>query len=280
MVPKNTVAIVTDSIADIPPEEVEALHITVVPALVTVEGKTYLDGEELSRDEFYRRMPSLSEPATTAAPSPLAFEKVYRRLLSSGVERILSIHVASNLSGMLNTVHQAAQAFGDHIHLFDSKQLSLGQGFQAMEAASAARKDMSFESVLETTRIARGKINFIAMINTLEYLKRSGRINWLRAGMGDLLRLKLLVKVADGVIERLGMTRTRSKALSQLLSLANSWGPLKRLAVLHSAIPEEAADVADILRHQSSHPPLVVDVTTALGVHVGPKSIGLVGLSK
>jgi DegV family protein with EDD domain len=280
MVLKNTVAIVTDSIADIPPEEVDALHITVVPALVTVEGKTYLDGEELSRDEFYRRMPSLSEPATTAAPSPLAFEKVYRRLISSGVERILSIHVASNLSGMLNTVHQAAQAFGDRIHLFDSKQLSLGQGFQAMEAASAARKDMSFESVLETTRIARGRINFIAMINTLEYLKRSGRINWLRAGMGDLLRLKLLVRVADGVIERLGMTRTRSKALSQLLSLANSWGPLKRLAVLHSAIPEEAADVADILRHQSSHPPLVVDVTTALGVHVGPKSIGLVGLSK
>ena len=280
MVPNNTIAIVTDSIADIPQEEVEALSITVVPALITVEGETYRDGEDLSRDEFYRRMPSLSEPATTAAPSPLAFEKVYRRLLDSGIERILSIHVASNLSGMFNTVYQAAQAFGDRIHLFDSKQLSMGQGFQVMEAASAVLKQMSFESVLETTLLARRKINLIAMINTLEYLKRSGRIDWLRAGMGDLLRLKLLVRVADGAIERLGMTRTRSKALNQLLTLANSWGPLKRLAVLHSAIPEEAANVADKLRHQCLLPPLIVDVTTALGVHVGPNAIGLVGLSR
>ncbi len=280
MVLKRSVAVVTDSIADIPPEEAEALHITVVPALVTVEGVSYLDGEELSRDEFYHRMPSLSEPATTAAPSPLAFENVYRRLLSSGVERILSIHVAANLSGMLNTVHQAAQAFGDRIYLFDSKQLSLGQGFQVMEAAAAALKGMPFESVLETTHFARRKVHFVAMINTLEYLKRSGRIGWLSAGMGNLLHLKLLVRVVDGVIERLGITRTRSKAISQLLSLTNSWGPLKRLAVLHSAAPEEAANVADKIRHQSSSPPLVVGITTALGVHVGPNAIGLVGLSK
>ena len=173
MVTSRTIAVVTDSIADIPAEEAEALGITVVPALVTVEGQTYLDGEELPRDEFYRRMPSLSEPATTAAPSPLAFEKVYRRLFSSGIERILSIHVASNLSGMFNTVYQAAQAFGDRIHLFDSKQLSMGQGFQVMEAASAVLKGMSFESVLETTLFARSRINLIAMINTLEYLRRS-----------------------------------------------------------------------------------------------------------
>jgi DegV family protein with EDD domain len=156
----------------------------------------------------------------------------------------------------------------------------MGLGFQVMEAASAALTGMPFESVLETALNAQEKVRLIALIDTLEYLKRSGRVSWLRAGLGDLLNIKLLLRVADGIIEKIGFIRTRRKGINQLLSLARSWGPLKRLAVLHSNIPDEAAELAEQLRDMSSIPPLIVDVTTLIGTYVGPNGIGLAGLCK
>jgi fatty acid-binding protein DegV len=118
------------------------------------------------------------------------------------------------------------------------------------------------------------------MIDTLVYLRRSGRVGWIRAGIGELLRVKLLIRVADGVVQRIGEVRTKHKALDQLLGIAESWSPLDRLAVLHSGVPEEAATFAERVRHLSDRTPLIVDVTTAIGTHVGPGSIGLAALSR
>ena len=277
---KPTVAIVTDSIADIPAKQVEALKITVVPAILIIEGQSYVDGEEISREEFYQRMPTFSEPATTAIPSSMAFEKRYRSLLDSGYEHILSIHVASQLSGMINAASQAAQAFSDRVCIFDSKQLTMGLGFQVMEAAEASLRGESFDSVLEVVRSARDRVRLVALIDTLEYLKRSGRISWLRARMGDLLQMKLLVNVLDGDVGRLAVARTHRKGVIQLLSHVESWGSLERLAVLHSGIADEALSFVDKVRHLSAKQPLIVDVTTLIGTHVGPKAIGLAGLCK
>ena len=157
---KPSVAIVTDSIADIPAEQVEALKISVVPAILIIEGQSYVDGEEISREEFYQRMPTFSEPATTAIPSSIAFEKRYRKLLDSGYDRILSIHVSSQLSGMINAASQAAQAFNDRVRIFDSKQLTMALGFQVMEAAEASLRGESFDSVLEVVRSARDRVRW------------------------------------------------------------------------------------------------------------------------
>lgn len=275
---KPSVAIVTDSIADLPTEQAETLKISVVPAILIIEGQSYIDGEEISREEFYRRMPSMSEPATTAIPSSIAFEKEYRKLLDSGFKHVLSIHVASQLSGMINAASQAAQAFNGRVRIFDSKQLTMALGFQVMEAAEASLRGESFDSVLEVTRSARDRVRLVALIDTLEYLKRSGRISWLRASLGDLLQMKLLVNVVDGVVGRLGITRTHRKGVIQLLSHVKSWGSLERLAILHSGILDEASAFADEVRHLSANPPLIVDVTTLIGTHVGPKAIGLAGL--
>lgn len=277
---KPSIAIVTDSTADIPHAVVEDLKITVVPAILIIEGRSYIDGEEISREEFYRLLPTLSEPPTTAIPSPAAFEKEYRRLFSLGFDRVLSIHVAHQLSGMINAVNQAAQAFGDRVHIFDSRQLTMALGFQVMEAAAASLRGESFESVLEILRSTRERVRLVALIDTLEFLKRSGRISWLRASLGDLLQMKMLVSVLNGVVERIGITRTRRKGVSQLLSHAKTWGSLERLAVLHSAIPDEAVAMAENVRHLSTNPPLIVDVTTVIGTHIGPKAIGFAGLCK
>ncbi|HEY42896.1 MAG TPA: DegV family protein [Anaerolineae bacterium] len=277
---KSSIAIVTDSTADIPLTVVEDLKITVVPAILIIEGRSYIDGEEITREEFYRLLPTLSEPATTAIPPSAAFEKEYRKLFDLGFERILSIHVASQLSGMINSASQAAQAFIDRVHIFDSRQLTMALGFQVMEAAAASLRGESFESVLEILHSTRERVRLIALIDTLEYLKRSGRISWLRASLGDLLQMKLLVSILNGVIERVGIARTKRKGISQLLAHVKTWGPLERLAVLHSAIPDEAALMAENTRHLSTNPPLIVDVTTVIGTHVGPKAIGFAGLCK
>jgi DegV family protein with EDD domain len=275
---KPTIAIVTDSTSDIPVQEAEALDITVVPALLTIRGRTYLDGKDITREDFYQSLPSMPVPPTTAVPSTHSFEETYRMLFSQGIEQILSIHLSPKLSGMFNVATQAAKVFGDKVHIFDSRQVSLGLGFQAMEAASAALAGLSFNAILESLCKVREGVRLIAMINNQEYLKRSGRVSWVHAGIGDLLRIKLLVEVIDGLVERRNLVRTRSKAIEHLVSLARSWGPLKRLAVLHTAIPEEAAAFAERIRHLSSSPPMIVNVTTLIGAHVGPACLGIAGL--
>jgi len=179
-----------------------------------MEGRTYLDGRELTREEFYRRLPGLSSPPTTAAPSPASFEAVYRKLIDQGYGRIFSLHISSKLSGMINAAAQAAKQFGNRVQIFDSGQVSLGLGFQVIEAGLAAAQGLSLEAVREYARQARERTQVVAMINTLEYLRRSGRVSWLRAGMGDLLKIKLLVRVRDGVVEPLNRIRTRQKALA------------------------------------------------------------------
>lgn len=273
-------AILTDSTADIPVDQVEAYSVTVVPALLTVEGQSYIDGVGMTRADLYRRLPELREPPTTAAPSPLEFERAYAGLLATGYGRILSMHLSSKLSGMVSIAAQAARKFGDRVRVFDSGQVSLGLGFQVIEAAGAALSNLPFETILNAAQRARERVRLIAMINTLEYIRRSGRVSWLRANLGELLRIKLLVELVDGVITRLDRVRTRHKALEELRGLVQSWGPLERVAVLHTAIPEEAAAFAERLRQLSRNAPIVVDVTTIIGAHVGQGSIGVAALRR
>lgn len=274
------VAIVTDSISDVPESEQERLNIVVIPAVVTLDGETFQDGVNLSRTEFYQRLPDLQTPATTAAPTPLVFEQAYERLFSQGVKKILSITLPPNLSGMYNVVCQAAKPFGDRVRVFDSGQITLGAGFQVIEAAQVAKQGGSIEMAVERAQIVKENIRLIAFIDNLEFLKRSGRINWLSAGLGNLLRIKLLLEVADGVVKRLGQVRTRAKALDKLKEIAESWGPLERLAVPHSMALDRAHEFASRLEHLCERKIITPEVTTALGAHIGPGAVGIIGMKK
>lgn len=280
MAEKTSIAIVTDSTADIPEKEREIFEIEVVPAVLAMDGETYMDGRDLTRAEFYRRLPNLLKPPTTAAPSIKLFEDAYERLLSGGKERILSIHLPNSLSSMLDVATRAAQSFGERIKVFDSGQVSLGMGFQAIEAASAALKGASFDSVIEVAQRARENVRLIALIDTLEFLKRSGRIGWISAGLGNLLQIKIVLELINGMVNRLGQVRTRGKALAQLEQIAETWGLLERLAIAHSAAAEEAEIFAAKIRHLCKTPPMIIDVTTAIGAHIGPGAIGIIGLKQ
>jgi len=275
---KPSTMVVTDSTSDLPQIDSQELGIAVVPAVITVGDQTLVDGVGISREELYRRMPDISKPVTTAAPSAAAFADVYESALAQGAQHIISIHVSSKLSGMLNAANQAAAAFPDRVHLVDSEHVSLGLAFQVKEAALEAIRGAPFSAVIDAARRAREKIKLIAFVNTLQYLRRGGRVSWLRAGLGSLLQIKLLLQIVNGLVEQLDTVRTRNKALESLLAHARSWGPLKRLGIPHAGAPEAAIALAEELRPVSEHPPVIVDVTPVIGAHVGPGAVGIAGM--
>ena len=276
----SSIAIVTDSTADVPVETAESLNISVIPAVLTLDGETYIDGHDISRAEFYQRMPDLRTPPTTAVPSTIVFAETYQRLFASGVQRILSIHLSSKLSGMVNTAMQVARKYGDRVKVFDSGQLTLGTGFQAIEAAQLVRNGLDFDQVVSTVKRIRETAYVVALIDRLEFMRRSGRVNWLRANIGDLLQFKQLVEVKDGLVHALIRTRTYTKAFEQLISIAFTWRNIKRLAVLHSGAPDKAKELAERVVDLCPNDLMMVDVTTVIGAHVGPGCIGLAVLTQ
>ncbi|MGD2161604.1 MAG: DegV family protein [Anaerolineales bacterium] len=278
--PSRRVGIVTDSTADIPTQILQELDIRSVPALLTLDGRTFIDGHDLSRVEFYRRMPSLTHPPTTASPSPIMFKEAYERLLTSGVDQILSIHVSSKLSGMLNAAYQAAQEFGARVNLFDSQQLSLGLGYQVMEAARSALKGLELQEILNHVRAVKENVKLLALINSLEYLRRGGRVSWLQAGVSELLKIKLLLTIKDGLVESFSRARTFNRAMDILRREVHSWSPLNQLTVMHAGIEQRAEELAEELQTLSDTTPMIVNVTTVIGAHVGPGSIGVAALPK
>ncbi|MGB2895218.1 MAG: DegV family protein [Anaerolineales bacterium] len=276
----SPIAIVTDSTADVPIETAESLNISVIPAVLTLDGVTYVDGIDISRAEFYRRMPDLRTPPTTAVPSTIVFEETYQRLFENGIEQILSIHISSKLSAMVNTAMQAARNFGDRVKVFDSGQLTLGTGFQAIEAARGAMKGLDFDQIVSTAKRFRETAYVVALIDQLEFMRRSGRVNWLRANIGDLLQIKQIVEVKDGLVNALFRTRTYTKAFEQLIAVALTWKNIRLLAVLHSGAPDKAKELAARVVDLCPNPLMIVDVTTVIGVHVGPGCVGLAVLSQ
>lgn len=272
-------AIVTDSTADIPGELASRQQIHIVPNYVIINGKSLEDGKEISRQEFYERLPQMNPLPTTATASSGDYQQVYDSLLRKGFNHILSIHCSSLLSGIYNAAALAAQAFGNQVHVFDSEFVSLGLGFQALAAAELALV-YPFERVLEFLSEARKRARVIAMLDTLEYVRRSGRVSWARARIGGLLRIKPFVELRGGQVFSLGEARTRQKGIRRLMEFARKLGPLERLAVLHTNAESDARRFLADLAPQIPSEPLVVNVTTVIGTHVGPNGLGIAALVK
>ncbi len=269
-----TLAIVTDSTADVPPALAERYRIHIVPTILVIRGKEYLDGEHISRREFYTRLPGLTPPPTTAAPASGAFESLYRRLLEEGHEHILSIHLAEGLSGVLNAARLAAQSFGQTVTTVDSGQLSMGVGWQVLRAARRALEGLPLPPLLEELAAMRERVRLVAMLDTLEYLRRSGRVSWTRAALGSLLSIRPFVEVHRGAMLRAGQTRTRRKGLRVLLERLHALGPLETLAILHTNAESDARSLLEQYRGAVAQPPLLVNATPVIGVHVGPRGVG------
>ena len=269
--------IVTDSTSDISEQEAQQLKIEVIPAVLIVNGQEYLDGKGLSREDYYNQLHTFNPPPTTASPSSGMFSKTYQEMFDNGVDQILSIHVASSLSGIVNTAQIAAKKFGDKVQVIDSGQLSLGLGFQVMAAARAALSG-SLETVHKTLENLRSRLQVMAMIDTLEQLKRSGRVSWMRSSLGSLLRIKLFLEVKDSQILRVGETRTRGKGLQLLAEKLDSNGELEQLAIVHTNALEDATRLAETFAPKVRTTPLIRNVTTVIGTHVGVNAVGFISI--
>ena len=266
--------IVTDSTADIPKDLLSVHQIESVPITLHIDGKSYVDGETITREEFYTRMPTMETPATTAAPSAGSFAERYEKLFAAGAEKIISIHAAANLTGIFNAARLAAEDFGERVYVFNSGQLSLGCGFQVLSAAEAAAKDRPVDTILNSLIAMQKKIKVIAVLDTLEYLRRSGRVSWAKARFGNLLNLKPMIELSYGKVDNLGAVRTTHLADRRIHEMLREAGALERLAVLHTNAEARARQfVADAAPNLST-PPLLVNVTPAIGAHLGPSGLG------
>lgn len=273
-------AIVTDSTSDIPKDLAEQYDIQIVPNIMVIDGQEYEDGQGISREEFYQRLPNLNPPPSTATSSSGVYKNLYQHLLGMGYEEVVSIHTSGLLSGIINAANAAAQAFSGRVRVVDSEQVSTGLGFQVLEIADQLANGLPLDSILSCLPAYRQRLHLIAMLDTLDYVRRSGRVSWARAQIGNLLRIKPFIGVKNGEVLRFGEVRTRNKGIERLREILHNLGPLERLAILHTNAAPEAHDFLGSITVIPPIMPIVINVTTIIGVHTGPNALGFTAVTQ
>jgi DegV family protein with EDD domain len=269
------VRIVTDSTADLTPEQQRAAGITVVPLNVHFGDEVFRDHVDLSADEFFRRLKASSQLPHTSQPSVGAFEEAYRTLLEGGDE-IVSVHLSSKVSGTYNSALMAAQSVGDgKVDVVDSLSTSMALGFMALEGAKLATAGRDRQAVAACLQGLVPKARVICVVDTLTYLERGGRIGKARALLGSLLNVKPILQLKDGEVVPVGRARGRPQSLSRLVELLQRDGKVSQLAIMHGAAQVDAEQLRE--RVASSYPGLDIQLTeigAVLGTHTGPGVIG------
>jgi DegV family protein with EDD domain len=277
------VAIVTDSASDLDPARAKALGIAVVPLVVSFGAETFRAGVDISTEEFWARMTAPEAPfPKTAASSPGDFQAAYERLFAEGAEAIVSIHVAGTLSGTIKSAEVARGLMaGREIHIVDSMSASMGQGLLAELGADMAGRGLSATDIAATVTARREDIGVFLALDTLEYLKRGGRISGTQAAIGTLLSVKPIIKIADGLVETVDRVRTRGKARERVIELLCA-RPIERLSVLHTTNAGVEAFIPELEAHVAGGvDPAAVSVDLvgpSVGPHLGPGCVGGVAL--
>jgi DegV family protein with EDD domain len=270
------VEVVTDSTADIPAHMVSELGISVIPTYVVFGSETFRDGVDLTRQQFYRKLLATRIVPITAAPPPAVYEEVYRRLAKE-TDEIVSIHLASRYSGLWNSAALAARDVSEaRIAVIDSGQVTMGYGWMVVAAAEAARRGESLERIRALVEGMKPRSRVLAILDTFEYLRRGGRVDWMRSMIGTVLRIKPMVEVRMDEIQLVERARTLERSLARLLERVRSLEPLERLIVLHANAAEVAERLADHL--QTLLPAwdrLIDQAGVTIASHAGPGAVGI-----
>ncbi|MEW6153584.1 MAG: DegV family protein [Actinomycetota bacterium] len=273
-----SVHIVTDSGCDLPWELVDSHSISVVPLTVRFGAEELVAGRDLSPSDFWSRCEASPTLPETAAPSPGAFDQVFRAAAEAGADGVVCINLSSRLSATIQAAQAAAKGVADvvPVRVVDSLSATLGEGLIVLAAARAVAAGASLADVVETTEAAVAKTNVVGTIDTLDFLKKGGRIGGAQALLGSLLSVKPVIVVVDGKVEPGPKVRTRTKALRHVADqVANAPGKVEHLAVLNGA----AADLdqfLDMLGENFPRDQIVVgDIGPVIGAHTGPGTIGV-----
>ncbi len=274
-----SIRIVTDSACDVPEHLAYQLGITTVPVYINIGEKSYLEGVEISRQEFYDNLANYPVYPTTAAPSVGAFTETYERLVAEGATEIISIHLSSHLSATYNSARLGAEAANTiPVTLFDTKQLTLAAGLLVMMAAEMAVAGHTKAEIIQMLEDRVSRTRIFGMIDNLEALRRSGRVSWAQFGLGTLLNIKPLMMIFQAEIQVLARIRTYKRAVSQLVKMVDDFGPFERLV----NAPQAAEELKQQAEHlfPEGHPLLAMNITPAIGTHFGVGAIGFAGISE
>lgn len=269
------VRVVTDSTADMDEETAARLGIVVVPLSVHWDKETYLDKVELPLDEFYRKLREEKGTPKTSQPSVGRFEEAYRLLLDEA-EGIVSVHISRKISGTANAAQTAASYVApDRISVVDSRILSDPLGTLAVRVATAAADGASMADCLALAEALVPRLRLFAAMDTLEFLRRGGRVSRIQAFAGNLLSIKPVVHLVDGEIVPADRVRTRSAAVKRIAEMVVALGPLEEAAILYGDDPRPAEELLGLLSKMSPGLPVRYGRTGAvIGSHTGPGVFG------
>ena len=272
-----TVRIVTDSAADIPADVAAQESITVVPLTVRFGDESFVSGVQLTPDEFWQKLPTTSEAPSTAAPSAGDFQEAFEKLLADGASGIVALHLSSKLSATYQSAVVAAQAVGeDRVQVVDTLAVSAGTGLLALHAAKRAASGASAKDIASEINGMRENVRLFGAIDTLEYLRRGGRIGGAQALLGTMLKVKPVISLHDGVVEPVARVRTRVKALEHIAdTVAKDAGKIARLIVI-TGDASDTDKLVSLIEPTVKVPPS--DVWTfgpIVGAHAGPGIVGV-----
>lgn len=275
------VRVVTDSTCDVPEELLAKHNIRMLPAYIHFGLESLKDdGVSITKEELYRRLRSSNTIPTTAAFPPGEAEAVYEELLQEA-DHIISFHLSSTLSGIFSSALVASKAVApEKITVVDTGLVSMAAGWIAIMAAEMAEQGRELSTILDEVDSAKQRSTLWASPETLEFLRRSGRINWVIAGMGTLLQIKPLVMVKGGAVTQDGRVRTFKNALKELAAKARQEAPLERLAVLHLDNAELAKSMREELADIAPPHTVIVCASSAIATHFGPGGVGVATLRK
>ncbi|HIB35299.1 MAG TPA: DegV family protein [Dehalococcoidia bacterium] len=274
-------AIVTDSVSDISPKIAKELNIKVVPLTVIFGTEQFLDGIELSNAEFFKKLETDPNHPSTSQPSPEAFVKTYEKLLKEGYE-ILSVHVSAKLSGTINSAEQAIKTIDTNkIKIIDTGSASMAQGLVAMSAARAAKNAKSLDELADIAESTAKKTTVFVAMDTMEFLKRGGRIGKARAMLGSILNIKPIITTNDGEIVPHSRARTIKKAISSMINDMGEKDQIIEVAVLHSTTPDLAKDVMTQINAQNlNNAGTITEIGPVVGTHAGPGCLAIAFTTK
>lgn len=270
------VRVVTDSACDLPPELCDERGIEVVPLTVRFGDEELVDRVELSNADFWKRLETTATLPETAAPSVGTFEETFRRIADDGADGIVCISLSSRLSATMQSAQVASKALDGlcPIAVIDSCSASMGTGSHVLHAARRAEQSADLGTIVQEVELRRDRQHLFATLDTLEFLRRGGRIGAAQAMFGSMLSIKPIITVEEGAVAPAGRVRTRSKALRFLLDQVKE-SSVEEICVLHSQAP----DVGEFLEMLEPLVPgaeiIVGEIGPVVGVHTGPRVIGV-----
>ena len=275
-----TVRIVTDSSCDLPQAMADALGIRIVPLSVRFGDTEYIDRTTITATEFWSKCAASATLPETAAPSPCSFEETYRSLAAEGATSIVVVALSSDLSATMQSAELAARAVapGIDVRIVDSRNASMGLGLTVLACAELAKTGASADEVVARAQSVIPRTRVFAALDTLDNLKKGGRIGGAKAMLATVMSIKPLISITNGLVEEAGKQRTRSKALAHLVDiLRNQEVPIERLAVLNAQCADIDAFIA-MVKEVYTGEIIVGDIGAVIGTHAGQGTIGIVFL--